>query len=164
MKGRVELLIFLIVFLLDCFACKKEKPIPSIPNFTVEAAPGIKDAEIKWFPVSNDTGIVYSIYLDNVPVQQNIRSRSFMLKNLQEKTFYAGKVMASDRLNTIKEVVFSFYTLEAKAPANFQLFTNAVTSDSISVSWASPADPQDSKVSFEVTVNSQEVLKYQEKP
>jgi polyhydroxybutyrate depolymerase len=166
MVHKCKRLILLVFLLLFSVACKKDTGGVQnpIPNFSVKAFPGFLEAEISWEVSGNDSSVLYSIYLENILVAQNITDQHFVFENLTEKTFYSGKVVATDNENNTKEAGFSFITLLAKPPADFQLVTNAITSDSISISWEIPIDPQGSKVLFDIYLNNQIVRKDQTKP
>ncbi|MFZ4546548.1 MAG: fibronectin type III domain-containing protein [Bacteroidales bacterium] len=166
MSINYNLLFLFVISLLTLVGCNKDivDDQNSIPDFTIKATPGFLEAEITWDLSKNDSSISYSIYLGNALITQNSRDQNFVFKNLQEQTFYSGKVVALDNENNTKEVSFSFYTLLAQPPANFQLVTNAITSDSISISWESPIDPQGSTVLFDIYLNNKIVSKDQTKP
>lgn len=114
--------IVLVIILLFFISCnKKESPIlldlPSNFNITIE--PTFSTAEISW---TNDGGInnenlLYSIYLENELVEENISEQFYELQNLTFATIYNLKLEAKNEVGiTTEEVV-----LETLDPLDFNV-------------------------------------------
>ena len=158
-KSFIVLLVLIVCFITSC----KKETHHSIPNFSVSVTTGYTKAHLSWDLISSDSSIRYSIYLNSNFIQ-DVKGKQYVLSNLKDSTSYSGSVVAHNKENNIKEVDFHFTTMAYPPLTDFQITTNLIASDSVSVSWTIPKSPLGGSVLFNVSGNGQLIVQEGDKP
>ena len=155
MKRFTHAICLLITLNLVVISCKDEVlPVVS-PSFKVTVEIGITNAVFSWNkPFGIDTLTTYSLYLNDSIVVEALEDTTFTVINLKENTRYIGKILATKVGLATNEAPFNFKTFENFPPSAISIFTNLITSDSISISWNKSKDPEGWPIKYGVYINN----------
>ena len=143
--------------LLTLMGCKKNSPeLPTIQVYGITS----KKAVVDWsgvFPNEND--LLYQVYLHDTILTETDNALFYVINDLEDETPYSGQVVASDMAcNTLYTEPFSFVTQKNKEPYEFKVELKRITSESVSIYWEKPFDPDGDNLTYELIVNGETVI------
>ena len=150
----MRIAIILIFTLLALHSCKKDIEQNPEPPIIFTVTPKIASAKITWqHPSDFDSSTIYSLYLDDKLLIKDSSTLEYNILNLKDDTFYSGKIVAYNQSKQ-REVPFNFKTKFNFPHGEISLFTNIITSDSLSISWDKSRDPDGSKIKYNTYINN----------
>ncbi len=150
----MKIAIILIFILSALHSCKKDIEQNPEPPIIFTVTPKIASAKITWqHPSDFDSLTIYSLYLDDKLLIKDSSTLEYNILNLKDDTFYSGKIVAYNQSKQ-REVPFNFKTKFNFPHGEISLFTNIITSDSLSISWDKSRDPDGSKIKYNTYINN----------
>lgn len=149
----LKLFIVILFFLAVTFCTREEIPEE---EFISPGQITSNSASLYWITaLTNTENFFMEIYLQDSLVTKLENEWFYKFTNLEESTFYSGKLIAKDLENKeIYTASFSFTTLKNKAPeGEFIVNISRVTGNSIDLSWSQLYDPDGDSLKIDLILN-----------
>jgi len=146
---RFYYLIFMALIAVSCSREEKETPLLTIQVTIIQHA---YDANITWQAVTgyNDSSLLFSVYLGDSLVAENILRRNYNIRGLEPSAVYKGRIEASSDGRTVAAGPFEFTTAKDLPPGDFEITTSIIRNHSVTLEWSAADDPEKGPVTYNV--------------